>query len=160
MKDVAYWRILLFLLGVAGGVVAILYLPNIKTESIPALITIFSVFSGVLIAAITLVGNSISLLGRNDWKVLQNYKATFSAKIFRLTLVSYFQIVTLVVLCGALIFENVLLLSEIAVGVSTFTFIISLSIPYAIADIYKEYYEFVIEAGREKDKKKSEASSA
>lgn len=147
------------LAAIAAGGAAFWLFSKATDNALMGLITYFSISSGVLVAALTLVGNATSLLPKGEWRVLQVYQETFERKVTRLTVLVYAQIVAVGVLCFALFAGcEADMLRRVAVSVAACSFVLSLGAPVAIASMYREYYRFVISYGRQDSRRRVKVS--
>jgi len=157
--DKQVWsRVLLVAAAIGAGATAFWFFAKASDDALMGLITYFSISSGVLVAALTLVGNSTSLLPRGEWKVLQEYQKTFGQKVTRLTVLSYVQILVVGALCFALFVGCEHVARRIAVSLAASAFVLSLGVPAAISGIYREYYQFVIDYGRQDSRRRVKVS--
>lgn len=132
--------------------------PKATNDALGGLITYFSISAGVLVAALTLVGNATSLLPKGEWKVLQVYQDTFEHKITRLTVLIYVQLAAVGLLCLGLFLPEGSMTRSLAVTLSAFAFVLSLGAPVIIAGMYREYYQFVIDYGRQDSRRRVKVS--
>lgn len=107
-------------------------------ETISSLLTFFSIITAILLGAITLVGNSISILEKKTEHTKSLYQKTFSQRMFKLIVVFYIYLITIVILLCYM--AGFVFLKKICVAFSFLSVFLSFILPVYIMKIYYDYY--------------------
>lgn len=119
-------------------------------DAVNAVVTIFSILAGFLIAVITLVAEPI-LRQAKDWQELQLMKQTVKRKLFRQRVLFFIYLLTLgVALSTFLVPENQIdwrrWLEGTFLGLATFVFLASFGLPGSLIKIQMDRYEAELDA--------------
>lgn len=111
-------------------------------------IEVFAIFAGFSLTLLGIIGSLDSVLASFTWKQLQNYKATFRAKIIRQALICMLYSI---VLCLAFVLAAIgpsapgyMCISKIFVFLSSFSLLASVTIPFTLYDLHCQRYEFMM----------------
>lgn len=157
MKEIDWWR--LAKLAVALGVSAFVgyrFQPMVSNnpDAVNTVVTIFSILAGFLIAVITFIAEPVLQQARN-WHELLHMKETVRRKLFRQKLLFFFYLLTLglalaMYLTPPEMVEVLRWLQTAFLGLATFVFLASFSLPGSLMKIQIERYEAALEDSRPK----------
>lgn len=152
-----WWR--LGQLAVAVGVSAFIgyrFQPMVANnpDAVNTVVTIFSILAGFLIAVITFIAEP-TLQQAKNWEELQHMKETVRRKLFRQKLLFFLYLLTLGVALAMYLTPPGLLevlrwLQTVFLGLATFVFLASFSLPGSLMKIQMERYEAALEDSRPK----------
>lgn len=156
-KRVDWWRVTLLLAAiVVSGFVGYHFHPMLANnpDAVNVVVTIFSVLAGFLIAVITFITEP-ALRQAKDWRELQRMKKTIRRKLFRQKALFILYLLTLgtalvMYLTPAEAVEVLMWLRAVFLGLATFVFIASFSLPYSLIRVQMERYEAALEETRPK----------
>lgn len=125
-----------------------------NTDAVNTVVTIFSILAGFLIAVITFVAEP-TLQQARTWDELQRMKKTVRRKLNRQQLLFFLYLLTLGVALAMFLTPpdmlTVLKWLQIAfLGLATFVFLASFSLPGSLMKIQMERYEAALEDSRPK----------
>ena len=123
-------------------------------DAVNTIVTIFSILAGFLIAVITFVAEPTSQQA-NSWDELQRMKSTIQHKLFRQKILFFLYLITLGLALAMYLTpqSNVMILNwlqGIFLGVGTFVFLASFSLPGSLMKLQMERYEAALEESRPK----------
>lgn len=116
-----------------------------NTDAVNAVVTIFSILAGFLIAVITLIAEP-TLKHAKNWQELQLMKRTIQRKLFRYKLLFFLYLVTLGVAMGTFLVPEEQegwrrALEALFLGLATFVFLASFNLPGSLMKIQMERYD-------------------
>lgn len=125
-----------------------------NSDAVNTVVTVFSILAGFLIAVITFIAEP-TLKKAKDWQELQHMKKTVRRKLFRHNLLFFFYLLTLGLALAMYLTppEAVSLLQWLQtafLGLATFVFLASFSLPGSLMKIQMERYEAALEETRPK----------
>lgn len=156
-KKIDWWRLakLAFALGVSAYV-GHQFQPMVANnpDAVNTVVTIFSILAGFLIAVITFIAEP-TLQQATNWEELQHMKDTVRRKLFRQKLLFFLYLLTLGValamyLTPPTMLEVLKILQTCFLGLATFVFLASFSLPGSLMKIQMERYEAALEDSRPK----------
>lgn len=123
-------------------------------DAVNTVVTIFSILAGFLIAVITFIAEP-TLQGAKNWQELQKMKKTVHNKLFRQKMLFFLYLVTLGVALAMYLtppasVEVLKWLQMAFLGLATFVFLASFSLPGSLMKIQMERYEAALEETRPK----------
>lgn len=131
------------LAAIVNGVFCASYLPVTNKDLLGWLIAAFTSFGGLLLAVMTLAGHSLTLLQDEDWKSLQFFKNTHTTRINFSALLSFLLLLTVFILIMSYLFSCKYL--QYSAGfLSGMSFIYILLLPFYLARMYIEYYDYIM----------------
>lgn len=121
-------------------------------DAVNTVVTIFSILAGFLIAAITFIMEP-TLQQAKNWEELQHMKKTMQRRMFRQKILFFLYLLTLgfalaMYLTPASMIEITRWLQALFLGLATFVFIASFSLPGSLMRIQMERYEAALEQTR------------
>lgn len=125
---------------VAIAILGYFYAPVIhdKKDIIEALLTFFSIMTGILLGAISLVGNAVTIVSKSTGQTKELYKKTFIKRLVKLVCIFYLYLATLISLLMDLIdFPG---MGKISFSLSVAAIAVSFVLPVYISYIYYDYY--------------------
>lgn len=109
---------------------------------------VFSILFGFSMTIIAVVGGLDTVLGSFSWESLQRYRDTFSAKIFRQSLLCLMYFISIIsALLVVMIDPSTAcykVVSRFFIFMVSFSFFCSLSMPFSLHRLYCERYEFLM----------------
>jgi len=109
---------------------------------------VFSILFGFSMTIIAVVGGLDTVLGSFSWESLQRYKDTFSAKIFRQSLLCLMYFISIISALLVVVIDPATIcyrfMSKLFVFMVSFSFFCSLSMPFSLHRLYCERYEFLM----------------
>jgi len=157
LKQTDWWRLakLVFALGVSAFI-GCRFQPMVSNnpDAVNTVVTIFSILAGFLIAVITFIAEP-TLQAAKNWGELQQMKATVRRKLFRQNLLFFLYLLTLgmalaMYLTPSASVEVLKWLQTAFLGLATFVFLASFSLPGSLMKIQMERYEAALEETRPK----------
>lgn len=157
VKRTDWWRLakLFMALGVSGYV-GHRFQPMVANnpDAVNTVVTIFSILAGFLIAVITFIAEP-TLQQAKTWDEIQQMKETVRRKLFRQTLLFFLYLLTLGValamyLTPTAMVEVLRWLQTVFLGLATFVFLASFTLPGSLMKIQMERYEAALEDSRPK----------
>lgn len=123
-------------------------------NAVNTVVTIFSILAGFLIAVITFIAEP-TLQQARTWDELQRMKATVHRKLVRQKLLFFFYLLTLGIALAMFLTPPSMLellkwLQTAFLGLATFVFLASFSLPGSLMKIQMERYEAALEESRPK----------
>ena len=169
LMQIDWWRLvkLAIALGVAGFI-GYRFQPMVfnNPDAVNTVVTIFSILAGFLIAVITFIAEPILQAAKN-WQELQQMKATVKRKLCRQKILFFLYLLTLGIalamyLTPAASVEVLKWMQTVFLGLATFVFLASFSLPSSLMKIQMERYEVALENTRPRvvSKAKSAAKKA
>ncbi|MCT4655994.1 MAG: hypothetical protein N4A65_09320 [Cohaesibacter sp.] len=155
LKQIDWWRLtkLTIALGVSG-IVGYRFQPMVSNnpDAVNTVVTIFSILAGFLIAVITFIAEP-TLQAAKNWQELQQMKETVRRKLFRQKLLFFLYLLTLgtalaMYLTPPASVEVLKWLQMAFLGLATFVFLASFSLPGSLMKIQMERYEAALEETR------------
>ncbi len=123
-------------------------------DAVNTVVTIFSILAGFLIAVITFIAEP-SLQQAKNWGELQKMKKTVHRKLYRQTLLFFLYLLTLglalaMYLAPAEMHGVQKLLQTLFLGLATFVFLASFTLPGSLMKIQMERYEALLKDSQPK----------
>lgn len=123
-------------------------------DAVNTVVTIFSILAGFLIAVITFIAEP-TLQQAKNWEELQHMKETVRRKLFRQKLLFFLYLLTLGIALAMYLtppekVDVLECLQMIFLGLATFVFLASFSLPGSLMKIQMERYEAALEDSRPK----------
>ncbi|MGB4114098.1 MAG: hypothetical protein WBK15_13775 [Yoonia sp.] len=155
LKSIDWKRLLMLLAGVAiSAFIGVRFQPMISNNSdaVNTVVTIFSILAGFLIAVITFIAEP-TLKQAKNWDELQHMKATIRRRIFRQKILFFLYLLTLGVALAMYItpidqIKLLVCMQTLFLGLATFVFLASFSLPSSLMRIQMERYEAALESSR------------
>jgi len=156
-RQADWWR-LTQLAGAFGvsGYVGFTFQPLVanNADAVNTVVMIFSILAGFLIAVITFIAEP-TLKQAKDWEELQQMKKTVRRKLFRHKLLFFLYLLTLGLALAMYLTPQAMIdllkwLQAIFLGLATFVFLASFSLPGSLMKIQMERYEAALETSRPK----------
>ena len=124
----------------ASAVLGYIYATDMenKKDLVNALLTFFSIMTGILLGAISLVGNAVTVISKTTDQTKEIYKNTFIKRLAKLICIFYLYLATLV--CLLMVLYGMNEISKICFGLSASAVIASFVLPVYISYIYYDYY--------------------
>lgn len=153
--QIDWWRSakLSIALGVAGFI-GYRFQPMVSNnpDAVNTVVTIFSILAGFLIAVITFIAEP-TLQAAKNWYELQQMKATVKRKLFRQKILFFLYLLTLgtalaMYLTPATSVRVLKWMQTVFLGLATFVFLASFSLPSSLMKIQMERYEVALENTR------------
>lgn len=125
-----------------------------NSDAVNTVVTIFSILAGFLIAVITFIAEP-TLQQARTWDDLQRMKETVRRKLIRQQLLFFFYLLTLGVALAMFLTPPEMLnvlkwLQIVFLGLATFVFLASFSLPGSLMKIQMKRYEAALEDSRPK----------
>ena len=132
-------KTLLHVVAVSVGVSFAVYIPLDGKEVSGWIIGAFTAFGGILLAVMTLTGHSLVLLQGENWKSLQEFKDTFTARMRFNAFISFLLILTVIlfIVQAVFSFHYIQILVQFFTGVCL---VYVLLLPFSLAEMYIDYY--------------------
>ena len=148
MGAISAKKILLHLVAISAGIGVAFYIPLDNKDVIGWIIGAFTAFGGILLAVMTLAGHSLTLLQGEDWKSLQHFKETFSARMRFNAFISFLLILTVILFLIQTIFPHLFIkmLTQFFTGACL---VYVLSLPFSLSKMYIDYYAFSIKKAKQ-----------
>ncbi len=109
---------------------------------------VFSILFGFSMTIIAVVGGLDTVLGSFSWESLQRYRDTFSAKIFRQSLLCLMYFVSIIASLLVVVIDPLTIyykvVSRVFIFMVSFSFFCSLTMPFSLHNLYCERYEFLM----------------
>lgn len=165
-----WWRLVKIGVAIAVSVfVGYQFQPMVanNTDAVNTVVTIFSILAGFLIAVITFIAEPTLKQARN-WQELQLMKDTIRRQLFRQKILFFLYLLTLGIalamfLTPQTMYEVLRWMQMIFLGLATFVFLASFTLPSSLMKIQLERYEAVLDDSKPqaiKDaKEKADAAS-
>lgn len=123
-------------------------------DAVNTVVTIFSILAGFLIAVITFIAEP-TLRAAKNWEELQRMKETVRRKLFRQNMLFFLYLLTLGIALAMYLtppasLEVLKWLQVVFLGLATFVFLASFSLPGSLMKIQMERYEAALEETRPK----------
>ena len=157
LQDIDWWRIgkLLFALSISAFI-GLRFQPMVSNnpDAVNTVVTIFSILAGFLIAVITFISEP-TLQAAKNWEELQQMKETVRRKLFRQTILFFLYLLTLGIALAMYLTPptSCLILQwlqTVFLGLATFVFLASFSLPSSLMKIQMDRYEAALEDTRPK----------
>jgi len=131
---------------------AVVYCVPVKPDQLEKVANIaaavFSILFGFSMTIIAVVGGLDTVLGSFSWESLQRYRDTFSAKIFRQSLLCLMYFVSIISALLVVMIDPSMgyykVVSRFFIFMVSFSFFCSLSMPFSLHRLYCERYEFLM----------------
>ena len=157
MKLIDWWRLVKLVSALClSGFVGYRFQPMVSNnpDAVNTVVTIFSILAGFLIAVITFIAEP-TLQQAKNWVELQRMKETVRRKLFRQKLLFFLYLLTLGVALAMYLtppemVEILRWLQSVFLGLATFVFLASFSLPGSLMKIQMERYEAALEDSRPK----------
>lgn len=140
--------------GLLSAFVGYYFQPRVANNpnAVNAVVTIFSILAGFLIAVITLIAEPV-LKQAKDWQELQLMKSTIRRQLLRQNILFFLYLLTLGFALAMFLTPTDFVqlqcwLQMIFLGLATFVFIASFTLPGALMKIQLERYEAALEETR------------
>lgn len=154
-KQTDWWRLAKLALAIGVSVfIGYRFQPMVSNNpnAVNTVVTIFSILAGFLIAVITFIAEP-TLQAAKNWQELQQMKETVRRKLFRQKLLFFLYLMTLGIalvmyLTPATSVEILKWLQMVFLGLATFVFLASFSLPSSLTKIQMERYEAALEETR------------
>lgn len=156
-RQTDWWRLVKLALAVGmSAFVGYRFQPMVSNnpDAVNTVVTIFSILAGFLIAVITFIAEP-TLQQAKNWEELQHMKETVRRKLFRQKLLFFLYLLTLGValamyLTPPELTEVLRWLQTVFLGLASFVFLASFSLPGSLMKIQMERYEAALEDSRPK----------
>ncbi|MGC9445490.1 hypothetical protein [Cereibacter johrii] len=143
-KPISKWRVAAVLVAVAISITSAIFLQPLVSKNenaINTVVTIFSILAGFLVAVITFIGDP----GKAGWRELQLGKRQINAKLNIHRILFYLYLVTLGLAFAVFIIPpeyatTLLWLERFFVGLATFVFLTSFTLPSSLTKLQMERY--------------------
>lgn len=157
IKEIDWWRLAKLVLALGISVfIGYRFQPMVSNnpDAVNTVVTIFSILAGFLIAVITFIAEP-TLQQAKNWDELQHMKETVRRKLFRQKLLFFLYLLTLGVALAMYLtppgmVEVLRWLQTAFLGLATFVFLASFSLPDSLMKIQMERYEAALEDSRPK----------
>ena len=148
MGAISAKKVILHVVAISTGISVAIYIPLDNKDVIGWIIGAFTAFGGILLAVRTLAGHSLALLQGENWKSLQEFKETFSARILFNAFISFLLILTVILFLIQTIFPYYYIkkLTQFFTGVCL---VYVLSLPFSLSKMYVDYYIFSIKKAKQ-----------
>lgn len=155
LKQIDWWRLAKLAIAlVVSGLVGYRFQPMVSNnpDAVNTVVTIFSILAGFLIAVITFIAEP-TLQAAKNWQELQQMKETVRRKLFRQKLLFFLYLLTLGIALAMYLtpqasVEVLKWLQMTFLGLATFVFLASFSLPGSLMKIQMERYEAALEETR------------
>jgi len=107
-------------------------------DVVSALLTFYSIMTAILLGAISLVGNAISILEKKSEQTKYLYKRTFIQRIAKLLFIFYIYLATIMLLI--LYISGFICLKKVCIAFLFLSSFLSFILPVYISKIYYDYY--------------------
>lgn len=152
-----WWRLIKLLIAILfSAFIGFQFQPMVanNADAVNTVVTIFSILAGFLIAVITLIADPIMQQAK-DWQELQLMKGTIRRKLFRQNSLFFLYLLTL----GAALLMFLVptemcqiqrYLQMVFLGLATFVFLASFTLPGALMKIQLDRYEAALDETKPK----------
>jgi len=155
--EIDWWRMVKLILALAiSAFIGWRFQPMVSNnpDAVNTVVTIFSILAGFLIAVITFIAEP-TLQAAKNWEELQKMKETVRRKLFRQKILFFLYLLTLGIalamyltpLTSCMILQC---LQTAFLGLATFVFLASFSLPGSLMKIQMDRYEAALEGTRPK----------
>jgi len=157
LRRTDWWRLTQLVVAVGvSGLIGYRFQPMVANNpnAVNTVVTIFSILAGFLIAVITFIAEP-TLQQARTWDELQRMKETVRRKLIRQKLLFFLYLLTLGIALAMFLTPPTMLeplkwLQTAFLGLATFVFLASFSLPGSLMKIQMERYEAALEDSRPK----------
>lgn len=157
LQDIDWWRMAKLILALAiSAFIGWRFQPMVANnpDAVNTVVTIFSILAGFLIAVITFIAEP-TLQAAKNWEELQQMKETVRRKLFRQKILFFLYLLTLGIALAMYLTPPTSCmilqwLQTVFLGLATFVFLASFSLPGSLMKIQMDRYEAALEDTRPK----------